>query len=158
MKFGTKAATPAASTSGTQEGRSHGRPPKAKLSEETKGPAQKTDIHSALSKIQALNKKYSHEDNETEEEDLLGQPAPRSGEVGEVGQHLPILSGRPSFLCAICNLTFNNKDDFREDDGWVFCPLCEVLSHVVCLHAKKCICGFKPNCKHHAYNMTLRIF
>ena len=43
------------------------------------GPTKKTDINAALKKIKALNKKYSKNYKETEEEDSLGQPALRPG-------------------------------------------------------------------------------
>ena len=69
--------------------RGWGRLPKAAGSD----PTQKTDINAALRKIIALNKKYSKDDKETEEEDILGQPSPKGGELGELGQHLPIIVG-----------------------------------------------------------------
>ena len=103
--------------------RGQGRPPKAAGS----GPTQKMDINVALRKIKSLNKKYSKDDKETEEEDILGQPTPKGRKLGELGQHLPIIAGRPSFVCAICNLKHKDKNDFADDDHWVFCPMCKVL-------------------------------
>ena len=61
-------------------------------------------ISAALRKLKCLNKKYSIDDKETEEEDILGQPTPKGGELGELGQHHSIIAGRPSFVCAMCNL------------------------------------------------------
>ena len=62
--------------------RGWGRPPKAAGS----GPTQKMDINVVLRKIKALNKKCSKDDKETEEEDILGQPTPKGGELAEWGQ------------------------------------------------------------------------
>ena len=106
------------------------------------------DINVALWKIKAFNKKYSKDDKETEEEDILGQSAPKGWELGEPGQCLPIIVGQPLFVCAICNLKHNDENDFADDDHWVFCPMCKVLSHALCLKMRKCICHFKPNRKH----------
>ena len=127
---------------GVSTTRGHWRLPKQG---QQQGPTKKTDINAALKKIKALNKKYSKDDKETEEEDILGQQAPQAGELGESGLCLLIIPGRESLMCAICNLKHNNKDDFADDDCWVFCPMCEVLSHVLCLRMEKCICGFKPS-------------
>ena len=62
------------------------------------------DINAVLKKIKALNKKYSKDDKETEEEDIMGQPVPQGGELGELGQCLLIIPGRELLMCAICNL------------------------------------------------------
>ena len=62
------------------------------------------DISAALRKIKSLKKKYSKDDKDTEEEDILGQPAPKGRELGKLGQCIPIIGGQPSFVCAMCNL------------------------------------------------------
>ena len=121
-----KSATTGVSTRG------RGRPPIATGSK----PASKVDIQKALRNIKALNEKYSKHDKETEEDDIVGQPAPGSGELGEPGECLPIIAGRPSFFCAICNLKHRDENDFADDDRWVFCPMCEVLSRLVSQNEK----------------------
>ena len=68
-------------------------------------------------------------------------------EDGEVGQSLPVIPGRPGFFCSICDVAYNDPDDLVDEDQWIFCPLCCIMSHASCLMARKCICSFKLNKK-----------
>ena len=72
---------------------------------------------------------------------------PEKDEVGGVGKVLPVIPGRDGFFCFICEVGYNDPDDLIDEDQWMFCPLCCVISHASCLKARKCICGFKPNMK-----------
>ena len=84
-------------------------------------------------------------------EDLVAIPEPMDEEVGQEGSQLPILAGRSGFRCCICDITHGSGDDPLENDDedhWIFCPRCHVMSHVTCIRVQKCICGFRPLKKH----------
>ena len=81
------------------------------------------------------------------DDDVVGVPCPKSNEVGKAGKRLPIIKGRGGFICCICSTKYDDEDDLVEEDEWVFCPWCEVMSHLTCIKVKWCICGYKPNKK-----------
>ena len=74
-------------------------------------------------------------------------PCPESNKMGKAGEKLPIIKGRPGFICCICTTKFEDEDDLVEEDKWVFCPQCEVMSHLTCIKVRQCICGYKPDKK-----------
>ena len=51
-------------------------------------------------------------------------------------------------FCSVCEVRYNDPDDLVDEDQWVFCPQCCVMSHASCLRARECICGFKLKKKH----------
>ena len=137
-------------------------PPKAaqkassKAAPKRKGPTKKT-----TPKIKSQRLLEQSRDSFAETMDLLTAELsaedrveiadPCEGEVGQEGRQLPILPGRTGFRCCICDITHGIGEDLLEDDDedhWIFCPRCHVMSHVTCIRVKKCICGFKPLKKH----------
>ena len=75
-------------------------------------------------------------------------PTPLAGELGKKDRALPILDGRIGFICAKCSLKYLDPDDpLPEESKWVFCPMCEVALHTMCI-ASGCICKYKPLHRH----------
>ena len=65
--------------------------------------------------------------------DMVALPYPKKSWLGMVGGPLPVIRGREGFLCCICNLKYNDRDNLVAEDDWVFCPSCFVMLHVTCL-------------------------
>ena len=70
---------------------------------------------------------------EFEDDDVVGVPCPESNEMGKAGEKLPIIKGRSGFIYCICTTKFEDEDDLMGEDEWVFCPQCEVMSHLTCI-------------------------
>ena len=73
---------------------------------------------------------------EFEDDDVVGVPCPESNEMWKAGEKLPSIKGRPGFICCICTTKFEDEDDLVGEDKWVFCPQCEVMSHLTCIKVK----------------------
>ena len=84
----------------------------------------------------------SGDESELQVEDFVKLPMPKLNEIGTKGGKLPVVKGHTGF---ICNVKFDNpEEDLLDEDEWVFCRCCYVMSHLTCIKFRRCICGFKP--------------
>ena len=81
-------------------------------------------------------------------EDNDFSPSPLPGALGKKDKPLPIITGRFGFICAKCGLKYMDlMDPLPEESKWVFCLVCEVTLHTMCI-TSGCICKYKPQCRH----------
>ena len=77
-------------------------------------------------------------------EDFVKLSMPKLHEIGNKGGRLPVVKGRSGFMCCICNIRFDNPEEDLDEDEWVFCLCCYIMSHLTCVKVRRCICRFKP--------------
>ena len=85
-----KAATPVASTNGTQEGQAVADHPKPSRVKRQRGPLKRWTFILHYIRYKLLTKGIATGTRKLRRRICWAQPAPRGGEVGEVGQCLPI--------------------------------------------------------------------
>ena len=84
------------------------------------------------------------DESELQVKDFVNLPMPKLHELGTKDGKLPVVKGRSRFMCCICNVNFDNPEEDLDEDEWVFCPCCYMMSHSTCIKVRRCICGFKP--------------
>ena len=76
---------------------------------------------------------------------------PDMTEMGAKKTSLPCIDGKEGFFCPKCLPWYGDPD---EDNKLVFCPVCEIVIHTMCIGAGF-ICKYKTQKKHNMWTLSV---